>query len=206
MRTRVKVCGITSVADALVAAECGADAIGLVFYKPSPRYVDVDTAAVIARELPPFVTVVGLFVDATEAIIARTVAEVGIDLLQFHGDESPAHCREQGKPWIRAVRMRDGVDIGAEMARFEGARGLLLDTFRAGVPGGTGETFDWDRVPGELAGRVILAGGLDPDNVADAVRRLRPYAVDVSGGVERAKGIKDPGRIRRFIDEVRSAE
>lgn len=206
MRTRVKICGITRVADALVAADCGADAIGLVFYEPSPRYVDVATAAAIARDLPPFVTVVGLFVNASAETIARAIGEVRLDLLQFHGDESPAFCRDQARPWIRALRMQPGIDVGAEVARYAGSRGVLLDAYRPGVPGGTGETFDWGRIPRELAGRVVLAGGLDPDNVADAIRQVRPFAVDVSGGVERDKGVKDADRIKRFIDEVRSAE
>ena len=206
MRTRVKICGITRVADALVAADCGADAIGLVFYEPSPRYVDVATAAAIARDLPPFVTVVGLFVNARAETIARAIGEVRLDLLQFHGDESPAFCRDQARPWIRALRMQPGIDVGAEVARYAGSRGVLLDAYRPGVPGGTGETFDWGRIPRELAGRVVLAGGLDPDNVADAIRQVRPFAVDVSGGVERDKGVKDADRIKRFIDEVRSAE
>jgi phosphoribosylanthranilate isomerase len=206
MRTRVKICGITRVADALVAAECGADAIGLVFYQPSPRCVDIATAAAIAREMPPFVTTVGLFVNAAADAVARVAGEVRIDLLQFHGDESPAFCRDQARPWIRALRMQPGIDLAAEIARYDGARGVLLDAYRPGVPGGTGETFDWGRVPVELAGRIVLAGGLGPDNVANAIRQVRPFAVDVSGGVEREKGVKDADRIKRFIDEVRSAE
>ena len=206
MRTRVKICGITRVADALVAADCGADAIGLVFYEPSPRCVDMATATAIAREMPPFVTVVGLFVNAAAETIRRAVGEVRIDLLQFHGDESPAFCRDQARPWIRALRMQPGIDVAAAIARYDGARGVLLDAYHPGVPGGTGETFDWGRIPADLAGRIVLAGGLDPDNVARAIRQVRPFAVDVSGGVERDKGVKDPDRIKRFIDEVRSAE
>ncbi len=206
MRTRVKVCGITRVADALVAAEAGADAIGLVFYPPSPRHVDIGQAVEIVRQLPPFVTTVGLFVNAEEGAIADVVRDVGVDLLQFHGDETPAFCARHGRPWLRALRMRPDIDLRQEAELFAAARGLLLDAYRPGVPGGTGDTFDWQRVPQDLAPRVIIAGGLDPANVGSAVRALRPYAVDVSGGVEAEKGIKDPAKIRAFIDEVRRAE
>lgn len=206
MRTRVKVCGITRVADALVAAEAGADAIGLVFYPPSPRHIDIGQAAQIVRALPPFVTTVALFVNAEDRVIADVVREVGVDLLQFHGDETPAFCARHGRPWLRALRMRPDIDLRQEAGSFAAARGLLLDAYRPGVPGGTGDTFDWQRVPQDLAPRVIIAGGLDPANVGAAVRALRPYAVDVSGGVEADKGIKDPDKIRAFIDEVRRAE
>ena len=206
MRTRVKVCGITRVADALVAAEAGADAIGLVFYPPSPRHIDIGQAAQIVRALPPFVTTVALFVNAEDRVIADVVRDVGVDLLQFHGDETPAFCARHGRPWLRALRMRPDIDLRQEAGSFAAARGLLLDAYRPGVPGGTGDTFDWQRVPQDLAPRVIIAGGLDPANVGAAVRALRPYAVDVSGGVEADKGIKDPAKIRAFIDEVRRAE
>ena len=206
MRTRVKICGITRPEDAVAAAEAGTDAIGLVFYPPSPRHVGTTRAAEIVRELPPFVTTVALFVNAESGQVAQVVSEVGVDLLQFHGDETPAFCGAQGRPWLRALRMRPDIDLEAEARRYEDARGLLLDAYRPGVPGGTGEAFDWDRVPSALAGRVVVAGGLDPTNVGDAVRTLRPFAVDVSGGVEAAKGIKDPAKIKMFIDEVRRAE
>lgn len=206
MRTRVKICGITRESDALAAAEAGADAIGLVFYPPSPRHVDIDRAAAIVRRLPPFLTTVGLFVNAGHQSVAEVVREVGVDLLQFHGDEAPDFCGAHGRPWLRALRMRPGIDLRSEAERFGGARGLLLDAYRPGVPGGTGDTFDWARVPAELAPRVIVAGGLDPDNVGTVVRALRPYAVDVSGGVEVDKGIKDPVKIMAFINEVRRAE
>lgn len=206
MRTRVKICGITRESDALAAAEAGADAIGLVFYPPSPRHVDIDRAAAIVRRLPPFLTTVGLFVNAGHQAVAEVVREVGVDLLQFHGDEAPDFCGAHGRPWLRALRMRPGIDLRSEAERFGGARGLLLDAYRPGVPGGTGDTFDWARVPAELAPRVIVAGGLDPDNVGTVVRALRPYAVDVSGGVEVDKGIKDPVKIMAFINEVRRAE
>lgn len=193
-------------ADALVAAEAGADAIGLVFYPPSPRHIDIGQAAQIVRALPPFVTTVALFVNAEDRVIADVVRDVGVDLLQFHGDETPAFCVRHGRPWLRALRMRPDIDLRQEAESFGAARGLLLDAYRPGVPGGTGDTFDWQRVPQDLAPRVIIAGGLDPANVGAAVRALRPYAVDVSGGVEADKGIKDPAKIRAFIDEVRRAE
>lgn len=206
MRTRVKICGITREQDALLAAEYGADAIGLVFYPPSPRAVSVERAAAIVRELPPFVTTVGLFVNAEAELISRVVDDVGVDLLQFHGQECPDYCAQHRRPWIRAISMKPDTDLAAMQRQFAAGRGLLLDAYRPGIPGGTGETFDWDRIPAGLGPRIVLAGGLDPNNVADAVRRVRPYGVDVSGGVEAAKGIKDPRKIRAFIEEVLSAE
>ena len=206
MPTRVKICGITREQDALAAVEFGADALGLVFYEPSPRHVSVERAAEIVRSLPPFVTTVALFVDADAALIDRVVGEVGADLLQFHGHESPEVCARHQRPWIRAVAMRPGMDLMAVQARFAAGRGLLLDAYRPGVPGGTGETFDWNRIPDALAPRIVLAGGLNVSNVGRAVRAVRPFAVDVSGGVEAAKGIKDPDKIKAFIEEVRRAE
>ena len=206
MRTRVKVCGITRREDALAAVEAGVDAIGLVFYPPSPRCVSVEQAAAIVRELPPFVTSVGLFVNADAETIAEVVGEVQIDLIQFHGNECPDYCATHARPWIRALRMKDDIDLAAEAARFAGARGLLLDAYRPGVPGGTGETFDWSRIPAALAGRIVLAGGLDPDNVEQAVRQVLPFAVDVSGGVEAAPGIKDSDKMRRFVQAVRRGD
>jgi phosphoribosylanthranilate isomerase len=206
MRTRVKICGITREDDAQVAVDCGVDALGFVFYDPSPRAVDVGRAAAIVSGLPAFVTTVGLFVDATADRIAEVVQAVGVDLLQFHGSESAAFCASHGRPWMRALRMRPGIDLDAESERFAAARGLLLDAYRPGIPGGTGERFDWERIPPRLAPRIVLAGGLTPDNVRAAVRRVRPFAVDVSGGVEQAKGLKDADKIRRFIDEVRCAD
>ncbi len=206
MRTRIKVCGITRPEDALAAAEAGVDAIGLVFYPPSPRYVEPERAASIAACLPPFVTSVGLFVNADAETIAEVVGQVGIDLIQFHGNECPDYCAAHGRPWVRALRMKDDIDLAAEAARFAGARGLLLDAYRPGVPGGTGETFDWGRIPADLADRVVLAGGLTPDNVGEAVARVRPWAVDVSGGVESAPGIKDKQLIARFVEAVRAGE
>jgi len=206
MRTRVKICGITREQDAEAAVEFGADAIGLVFYEPSPRHVSLERAAAIVRELPPFVASVALFVDAGRDSIARVVDQVSVDLLQFHGQESPEFCVQHGRPWIRAVRMKPETDVMAAQGDFAAGRGLLLDAYRPGVPGGTGDTFDWDRIPRALAPNIVLAGGLDVSNVGDAVRRVRPYAVDVSGGVEAEKGIKDRHKIRAFVEEVRRAE
>ena len=202
MRTRVKICGITRAEDAASAIAAGADALGFVFYPPSPRHVELEPARRIAGRVAPFVTRVGLFVNATRDQVAEVVERVGIDLIQFHGDESPGDCAGHGRPYIKAVRMREGVDLAAERERYAGAAGLLVDTYRPGVPGGTGATFDWGLIPAELAGGIILAGGLTPENIAEAVRRVRPYAVDVSGGVERDKGIKDPDKIRRFMQGV----
>ena len=206
MRTRIKICGITSVEDALAAARLGADAIGLVFYPPSPRYVEVERAAEIAAALPPFVTTVGLFVNADEQTIADVVSRVRIDLIQFHGNECKDYCGLHQRPYIKAVRMSDDVDLDKQLNDFSQARGLLLDTYKAGVPGGTGEQFNWDRVPAHVADKIILAGGLTPENVKDAVAQVHPYAVDVSGGVESAPGKKDTEKMARFIEAVRSQE
>jgi len=160
----------------------------------------------IATSLPPFVTTVALFVNADSETIAEVVEQVGIDLIQFHGNECPDYCARHHRPWIRALRMRAGINLEQEAARFNGARGLLLDAYRPGVPGGTGETFDWARIPRGLAGRIVLAGGLNPDNVERALREVRPFAVDVSGGVEAEPGIKDSNRIARFVAAVRRGE
>ena len=205
MRTRVKICGITRTEDALAAVAAGADAIGLVFYPPSPRAVSAARAARIVAGLPPFVTIVGLFVNAGRDAVGEVLAQTRLDLLQFHGDESPAECAGHGRPWIKAVRMREGVDPVALRARYAGASALLLDSYRKGVPGGTGEAFSWDRIPAELAPHIVLAGGLTPDNVEGAIRQVRPYAVDVSGGVEREKGIKDAEKIAAFMRGVKRA-
>ena len=202
MRTRVKICGITRREDAHEAVRQGADAIGLVFYPPSRRALSVEQARDVIQGLPPFVTVVGLFVDEPRENVARILQQVRIDLLQFHGQESPDACGGFGCPFIKAVRMRDGVNLPQLRREYSEASALLLDTFRSGQPGGTGEVFDWSVIPRELAGEIILAGGLDPDNIETAIRRVRPYAVDVSGGVERAKGIKDGAKIAAFLRGV----
>lgn len=196
---RSKICGITRVEDALAAAAAGADAIGLVFYAKSPRAVSVEQARQIIAALPPFVTTVGLFVDAGRDELRQILAQVPLDLLQFHGDESAEQCEGHGRPYIKALRVRGGDDVAAQVARYPGAVGVLLDTFVEGVPGGTGLAFDWSLVPAGLAKPVILAGGLTPENVAAAIARVCPYAVDVSGGVESAKGIKDADKVRAFI-------
>ncbi|WP_165675772.1 phosphoribosylanthranilate isomerase [Metapseudomonas otitidis] len=202
---RVKICGITRVEDALAAVAAGADAIGLVFYAPSPRAVTAEQAKVIISALPPFVTTVGLFVDMPGEELDSVLATVPLDLLQFHGDESPDVCRRHGRPYLKALRIRPGDDVPALIERYSDASGVLLDTYVPGTPGGTGEAFDWSLVPSAPSRPVVLAGGLTPGNVAEAIRRVRPYAVDVSGGVEAAKGIKDPVLIRAFIDAVRTA-
>ncbi|WP_425929947.1 phosphoribosylanthranilate isomerase [Pseudomonas sp. NyZ201] len=202
---RSKICGITRVEDALAAAQAGADAIGLVFYAKSPRAVSVQQAREIIDALPPFVTTVGLFVNASRCELNEILEAVPLDLLQFHGDETPEACDGYHRPWIKALRVRAGDDLEAECKRYARASGILLDTYVAGVPGGTGEAFDWTLVPGHLSKPIILAGGLNPHNVGAAIAQVRPYAVDVSGGVEQAKGIKDAARIDAFLDAVRRA-
>lgn len=202
---RSKICGITRIEDALAAVEAGADAIGLVFYGKSPRAVSIEQAAAILQALPPFVTSVGLFVDMPRDELQQLLQRLPLDLLQFHGDESPADCEGHGRPYIKALRVRPGEDVAAAMAPYAGAQGILLDTFVEGVPGGTGASFDWSLVPENAAKPIILAGGLDAGNVATAIRQVRPYAVDVSGGVEASKGIKDAGKIRAFVRAVRDA-
>ncbi|WP_343352425.1 phosphoribosylanthranilate isomerase [Pseudomonas sediminis] len=202
---RSKICGITRIEDALAAVAAGADAIGLVFYGKSPRAVGVGQAAAILQALPPFVTTVGLFVDMPRDQLQQLLQRLPLDLLQFHGDESPADCEGHGRPYIKALRVRPGEDVAAAMAPYSGARGILLDTFVEGVPGGTGASFDWSLVPENAAKPIILAGGLDAGNVAAAIRQVRPYALDVSGGVEASKGIKDAGKIRAFVQAVRDA-
>lgn len=202
---RSKICGITRIEDALAAVEAGADAIGLVFYGKSPRAVSIEQAAAILQALPPFVTSVGLFVDMPRDELQQLLQRLPLDLLQFHGDESPADCEGHGRPYIKALRVRPGEDVAAAMAPYAGARGILLDTFVEGVPGGTGASFDWSLVPENADKPIILAGGLDAGNVATAIRQVRPYAVDVSGGVEASKGIKDAGKIRAFVRAVRDA-
>jgi len=202
---RSKICGITRIEDALAAAEAGADAIGFVFYAKSPRAVDVRQARAIIAELPPFVTTVGLFVNASRCELNEILEVVPLDLLQFHGDETPQDCEGYHRPWIKALRVRPGDDLEAACQLYAGARGILLDTYVAGVPGGTGEAFDWSLVPARLSKPIILAGGLSADNVGQAIAQVRPYAVDVSGGVEQAKGIKDAAKIEAFMHAVKHA-
>lgn len=196
---QVKICGITNIKDASAAVAAGADALGLVFYSASPRCIDGGRAETIAAAVPPFVTLTGLFVNATTAEVEQVLAEVPLNLLQFHGDESAGYCEQFRRPYIKALRMKDGLDVLAAMAAHPRARGFLLDAYRPGVPGGTGETFDWLRVPQHSGRDVILAGGLTPDNVAAAIAAARPQAVDVSGGVEAAPGRKDHEKVEAFI-------
>ncbi len=206
MVVRAKICGITRVEDALAAVSHGASAIGLVFYDKSPRRVSLERAAEIVASLPPFVAAVGLFVDAEPEAVGEVLHRVRLDVLQFHGDESPAYCRAFDFPYIKALRVRPGLNLIQYAADFATAGALLLDAYQEGVAGGTGKTFDWDLIPANLPKPVILAGGLDAGNVAEAIRRVRPYAVDVSGGVEREKGIKDAAKIAAFMRGVLDAE
>src|SRR5882672_3979600 len=206
MATTVKICGITRVEDALAAAHAGAHAIGLIFYAGSPRQVPHDVARRVVEALPPFVTPVALFVDARSIDVERVIGEVKPQLLQFHGDENPEFCERFGLPYIKAAKVRRGVDLIQYARRYTTAKGLLLDTFVDGSHGGTGATFDWALIPDQFPLPLILAGGLHPDNVADAIRRVRPWAVDVSSGVEAAKGIKDAAKIAAFIRGVRNAD
>ncbi|MDR9499601.1 MAG: phosphoribosylanthranilate isomerase [Hydrogenovibrio sp.] len=203
LRPRVKICGITRVADALAAAQAGADAIGLVFYQKSPRAVSAKTAARIQAALPPFVTTVGLFVNASTEEVARTLEQVPLDLLQFHGDEPAAFCEQFARPYIKAVRMQAQTDLCALAKAYPKSRGLLLDTYVKGLPGGTGERFNWQWVtPDALSALdkpIILAGGLNDNNVSRAIGTVQPWAVDVSGGVESAPGQKDAQAMQAFV-------
>lgn len=202
---RSKICGITRIEDALAAVEAGADAIGLVFYAKSPRAVSVQQARAIIAALPPFITTVGLFVNASRCELNETLDAVALDMLQFHGDETPEECDGYHRPYIKALRVKAGDDIEQVCRAYRNARGILLDTYVEGVPGGTGETFDWALIPNELSKPVILAGGLTSANVAQAIAQVKPYAVDVSGGVEKGKGIKDREKILAFMSAVQGA-
>jgi phosphoribosylanthranilate isomerase len=202
MRTRVKICGITRAEDGRAAAQAGADAIGLVFYAKSPRYVEVPQAQAICAALPPFVSVVALFVDAPREQVLRVLESVPVDLLQFHGAEDAAHCEAFGYPYIKAVGMREGSDPRAVMSAHPRARGFLFDAYQPDSHGGGGVTFDWDAMPRSGDRALILAGGLTPDNVARAVEQTRPFAVDVSSGVELEKGIKSVEKIEAFMRGV----
>ena len=206
MRTRIKICGITRIEDGLDAASAGADAIGFVFYAKSPRYVAPAQARVIADRLPPFVTSVGLFVDATPAEVRDVIRVARLDCLQFHGDESPDYCASFSIPFMKAARVRPGQDLLQYSIDFRDAQALLLDAYVEGVPGGTGQRFDWRLIPQSLSLPIVLSGGLDADNVSDAISQVRPWAVDVSSGVEASKGIKDAKKIEQFIRGVRNAD
>ncbi|MCC5886202.1 MAG: phosphoribosylanthranilate isomerase [Gammaproteobacteria bacterium] len=203
---RIKICGLRSPEQALAAVAAGADAIGLNFHGASPRVVEVAVAREICAVLPPFVTSVGLFVDAPAAVVERVLAAVPLQMLQFHGDEDEAYCGQWHRPYLKVLRMREGLDPGVAMAEYPGATGILLDSYRRGIPGGTGEVFDWDRIPKQRPRPLVLAGGLTATNVGDAIRRVRPWAVDVSGGVEREPGVKDPAAMEAFVGAVRAAE
>ena len=205
MRPRIKICGLTRGEDVRAAVDAGADAIGLVFYAKSPRHVELAQAAALARAVPPFVTIVGLFVNEDPAQVRRTLAAVPIHLLQFHGDEDEAYCRQFDRPFIKAARVAPGMDLLQYAGAFPSAQAILLDAFVDGFGGG-GKVFDWSLIPPDLKTPIILSGGLDADNVADAVTRVRPAAVDVSSGVEVNKGIKDAEKIRAFVAAVRAAE
>lgn len=201
-RTRVKICGLTRAVDVAAAVDVGVDALGFVFHPASPRAVTPEQAIGLCRSIPPFVTAVGLFVDVPAAQVREILDRVPLDQLQFHGDESPEYCAGFARRWIKAIRMRPGLDLLEQARRYGGAAGLLLDTYDSRLAGGTGAAFDWELIPSALAPRVVLAGGLTPDTVAEAIARVRPFGVDVSGGVESAKGIKDLARISAFMQGV----
>lgn len=201
-RTRAKICGITRVEDALNAIDAGCDAIGLVFYPPSPRNIDIAQAKLIVQQLPPFVSVVGLFVNPEQNFVNQAIREVGLTCLQFHGDESPEFCESFDLSWYKAIRVKEDTNLHECAEIYSNASALLLDTYKAGVPGGTGEVFNWSLVPTSFSKPVILAGGLDADNVASAINQVKPYAVDVSGGVEAEKAIKSNEKMIAFMNEV----
>jgi phosphoribosylanthranilate isomerase len=206
MRTRIKICGITRLEDALHATRSGADAVGFIFYAGSARNIVAQRAALIAVALPPFISKVGLFVNASEVEVRSVLAQVSLDLLQFHGDETPEFCAQFARPYMKAVRVGPQVDLLQCAGIYRDACALLLDAQVSGSYGGTGQTFDWALIPRELGLPLVLSGGLHPDNVTEAVRQVRPWAVDVSSGVEAAKGVKDHAKVERFILGVRNAD
>ena len=203
MATRIKICGITRGHDAVLAAELGAHAVGLMFYEDSPRFVSLDKAREVIKVLPPFVTRVGVFVNPEEQHVHAILDELNLDLLQFHGDEPPQFCTQFGVSYIKAVRVKKGKDLLQYASRYHDAKGLLLDAHNERSYGGTGESFDWSLIPGNLPLPIILSGGLNAANVAHAIRQVRPWAVDVSSGVESSKGIKDAAKIAAFMHAVR---
>jgi len=205
-RTRVKICGITRPEDAVSAARLGVDAIGLVFYAKSPRYVNVAQARAICDVLPGFVTPVALFLNADESLVKKVVSEVGIDLLQFHGTETASYCESFAKPYVKALGVSGETNLVALMNSYTSARSVLLDSHVHGAAGGTGETFDWLSIPEQLRQKIILAGGLKPDNVAQAIQQVRPYAVDLSSGVELAPGVKDINLMTRLMQEIKRVD
>lgn len=205
-RTRIKICGICSVDDAAIACNAGADAIGLVFYEKSPRNVTLESAAEIVASLPPLVSVVGLFVNNSDEEVRQVLSRVQLDLLQFHGDEDEDFCSSFDRPYIKAIRVKSDTDLSNLCQLYVSARGFLLDSYRKDTPGGTGETFDWELIPSELSFPVILAGGLNPENVAQAISAVQPWAVDVSSGVEASPGKKDQQKIEQFVHAISSKE
>lgn len=205
MKTRIKICGLTTEGDVDAAVAAGADALGFVFYPPSPRYVTPQRAAELVKRIPPFVDVVGLFVNASAESVLATCATLAINVLQFHGDEDVAYCRQFARPYLRAARVRPGLDLVEFAGSFPDARGLLLDAFVDGYGGG-GHVFDWTLIPPGLPGFLILSGGLTAENVGAAIARVQPFAVDVSSGVEMSKGIKDHQKIAAFVAAVRKAD
>jgi len=205
-QTRVKICGITNIEDAKVAEDAGAYAIGLVFYKNSPRYIDISKAKEIVENVTPLLNCVGLFVDADKAYINNILEQVNLDILQFHGQESEQACALYNKPYIKAIRMNEEINLLEEVKEYFSAKALLLDTYVEGILGGTGKVFDWNMIPRNLEKPIILAGGLNVDNVKDAINKVNPYAVDVSGGVEIEQGKKDPDKIKEFINETLNVE
>ncbi len=202
LRTRVKICGLTSIEDAQTVVEAGADAIGLVFYEPSPRHVEIEQAAQIAKNIPAFVSKTALFVNPDVSYVEQVLAAVDIDLLQFHGDETVEFCEQFDKPYIKAVRMQQNTDLEAIAKTYSSASGLLLDAYVPGIPGGTGEKFNWAWIPNDLSLKVILAGGLNAENVQQAIVAAQPWAVDVSGGVELKKGVKSSEKVYQFMKTV----
>lgn len=203
MRTRIKICGLTQVSDAVAAANLGVDAIGLVFYPPSPRHVSIEQAVKIVNALPAFVTVVALFVDEQEARISEVLNQVSIDCIQFHGDESVESCRIYNKPYVKAIKMKQGLDVIALAKQYNDASALLLDADHPRIKGGSGSKFNWCLVPENCSLPIILAGGLSVDNVKQAIKSVKPYALDVSSGVESARGIKDIAKMTAFIQQIK---
>jgi phosphoribosylanthranilate isomerase len=204
-KVRIKICGLTRNQDVQVAVAEGVDALGFVLYAPSPRAVTAEQAALLIKHAPAFVTTVALFVDESAEEIYRALDVCSFDLLQFHGDESPEFCRQFNRPYMKAIRVRSAEDIQCAVQQYPDTKALLLDAYVENLPGGTGQAFDWRLIP-ELSIPWVLAGGLNANNVADAVNQVKPFAVDVSGGVEASKGIKDVQKIKDFISEVRNVE
>lgn len=203
MSVRVKVCGITRSEDAIAAVQNGVDAIGFVFWPHSTRYIDPESARRIAEVIPPFICTVGVYVDPDAAWVEETARAAKLNLLQFHGNESPEFCNQFSQPYIKAIRVKPDTDLLQYAQRYGAAKGLLLDTYAADMPGGTGHAFDWQLIPQQLSLPLILSGGLNPDNVARAIKQTQPWAVDVSSGVEASKGIKDEKKIIAFMQGVK---